>query len=205
VASGEVLTVEDLGSRNGIQVNGRRVDERVPLTHGDSITVGSQVVEVEQPRDVRVDTVVQAPTENADAFALLGDLADKALTLGRGEEAARILGGHLAQVLEQARVGRAQKPELIERASHYACRLAAASGNGAWVSYLVDLNAAAGTVPAAALVDELYTVLRKVDRVDVAALRRWVTTLRRRASALSPAERFLLSRIEGLERLAASL
>ncbi len=205
VLQGERLTVEDLGSRNGISVNGKRATKPVSLVDGDTITIGSQSVAVSSVRDVRTsDSAIQAPTENSDAFSLLGNLADKALALGRGEEAERILGGHLAQVMEQARSGRAQGPGVAEQASLYACRLAVATRKGAWVNYLAELHTRCGTLPQASLVDELYTVLRKVDRVEVALLRRWAESLRARVGELRPAERFLLSRIEGLERLAAS-
>lgn len=40
VMNGEV-TVEDLGSKNGTHVNGRRVDQSVPLEDGDELQVGS--------------------------------------------------------------------------------------------------------------------------------------------------------------------
>jgi hypothetical protein len=42
-----------------------------------------------------------------------------------------------------------------------------------------------------------------VGPIDLKQLRRYVEALRGGAAGLSPAERFLLSRIEGLERIAA--
>jgi hypothetical protein len=202
--SAEGLTVEDLGSRNGVQVNGKRISGVTELADGDTVTVGSQSVTVQSGREARTQTGVQAPTENSDAFALLGNLADKALALGRGDEAERILSAHMANVMEDARAHRPQRAELIEQAARWACRLAVATGKGAWLGYLAELYQLSQRLPPPAMVDELYTILRKVDRVDLAAFRGWVTALRERTAELRPAERFLVSRIEGLERLAAS-
>ena len=40
VRVGAVVTLIDLGSRNGVEVNGRRVDGSTVLRQGDRITVG---------------------------------------------------------------------------------------------------------------------------------------------------------------------
>ena len=55
----------------------------------------------------------------------------------------------------------------------------------------------------APLVDELHVVLRKTTAIDLASLRAYVDLLREGSTAFGPAERFLIQRIEGLERLAA--
>ncbi len=41
----ERLLVEDLGSRNGTWVHGRRIDGAAQLTEGDTIRVGSEVIQ----------------------------------------------------------------------------------------------------------------------------------------------------------------
>jgi hypothetical protein len=53
------------------------------------------------------------------------------------------------------------------------------------------------------VVDELYAAMRKVSAIDLAQLRGYVAALRAKQSTLGPAERFLVQRLEGLERLAA--
>lgn len=40
------LVVEDLGSRNGIRVNGERIDSESPVKKGDSVEIGSHHIEV---------------------------------------------------------------------------------------------------------------------------------------------------------------
>jgi hypothetical protein len=53
------------------------------------------------------------------------------------------------------------------------------------------------------VVDELYNAFRKVNAIDLVRLRGYVGRLREKQGSLGPAERFLLQRLEGLERLAA--
>ena len=39
--------IEDLGSTNGVKVNGRRIDHTAPLTPGDRIELGTAVLTFE--------------------------------------------------------------------------------------------------------------------------------------------------------------
>ena len=51
--------------------------------------------------------------------------------------------------------------------------------------------------------DELYTVVRKVKTLDLAKLRSYLAELRDMSASFGPTERFLMQRIEGIERLGA--
>jgi hypothetical protein len=145
----------------------------------------------------------QHPDKRVHALSLIGSVADKALALGRVDEAERILHRSLADILTKAREGGTVQPELVEKASAYAARLAAATGRGSWINYIFELNTRLELMLPAYLVDELYSVLRKVKAVDMAILRGYAKKLRERAGDRSPAEKFILQRIEGLERLGA--
>lgn len=59
---GEQLVIEDLGSSNGVVVNGERV-KRAPIKHGDKITMG--VVECKITRDGEATAVIAVPTSAA--------------------------------------------------------------------------------------------------------------------------------------------
>jgi hypothetical protein len=107
------------------------------------------------------------------------------------------------QVLEDARAGRDPGPDVCETAARYAVKLAGVTGKGRWVDYVFELYAAVRRPCATEIVDELYEVLRRVKQVSMSALRAYVSVLKEGASLLGPNERFLLSRLEGLERLAA--
>lgn len=63
-AMGDVLTVEDLGSRNGSRVNGEPLHGPVPIKPGDTVTVGENTLAVRQP-----STVETAATEMVDIGA----------------------------------------------------------------------------------------------------------------------------------------
>ena len=201
--NGDEVVVEDLGSRNGVRLNGRRIEGVEKLAHGDRLTIGTQELALVSARGAATETVVRrgATQTRAEAFELLGSLADKALALGRGEEAERILGTRLEQLLVDA--GRAPPPpELVERAALFALRLAATTGRARWFDYVIQLYSDAGRACPVTVVDELYSVLPRVGQVDLAALRAYIGSLRKR-SDVGPAERFLVGRIEGLERVAA--
>lgn len=200
----DTVVVADLGSRNGVRVNGDRIESKRTLMHGDQIAIGSQEMVVMSRRELAADTLIQAPTQRAATFGLLGILADKALAMGRGEEAEKLLFEQLDQLLVDAQRGVSVPTDTLERASDYSLKLATATTNGRWVDYIFRLHAAVGRTCPGPVVDELYTVMRKVKAVNLTVLRDYLEGLRELSGSLGPADRFLLSRIEGLERLAAA-
>ena len=239
----DAVFIEDLASRNGVLVNGKRISGPARLTDGDSITVGSQVMTLigvpgepppskgpaSIPRDRKSSTgadvitltgaeneelvaataespahVVpsESPDKRVSSLALIGGLAEKALAMGRAEEAERILSRSLKEVLVKARNKSDVRPELAERAAYYATRLANATSRGLWVDYTFELYGLMGALLPAKLVDELYSVMRKVKSVDKSLISAYTDKLRKN-DHLGPSERFIRQRIEGLERLGA--
>ncbi|HKQ69987.1 MAG TPA: FHA domain-containing protein [Polyangiaceae bacterium] len=225
------VTVKDLGSRNGVVVNGTKIDTSRILLDGDRIVIGSQAMTLiawkpkgEDPsviarRRTGTQTLssvvpshvaerlsVPAPRESVmrvDSLPLLSTLADKAFALGRPDDAERILTSLMGEVLKKAQAGDALAQETVDQAAQYGVRLASATGKGSWVDYVVALYSATRRPCPAPLVDELHAVMRKTGAVDVPAFRAYVEILREESAGFGPAERFLLQRIEGLERLAA--
>src|SRR5215471_3252754 len=194
------LHVEDLQIRNGVWVNGEKINGRAKLTDGDKIRIGSQEIAVLRVTRAPATTLAQpAPTLRADAFGLLGGLADKALAMGRGEEAERILSVHMGNILEDAKNGRPIAPETAKVASLYAVKLGSATTKGRWIDYVFDLYSTVNHPCPAEVIDELYAGARKVKGIDLAKLRAYVDLMRQRVKG--PAERFLLNRLEGLEPL----
>jgi hypothetical protein len=139
----------------------------------------------------------------ADAFNVLGSVAEKALAMGRADEAERLLATPLHDVIEACRGGKRLSPALVEVAGRFASKLASATGKGVWADYVVELYASQERMAPASVIDELYGAFRKVNAVDLARLRAYVQVLREKLPTFGPAERFLFQRIEGLERLAA--
>jgi hypothetical protein len=148
------------------------------------------------------DDVTQA-TRSADVFQLLGHVVDKALALGRGDEAEHLIATHLHAALSDAASDRGLSPDIARTAAGYAVKLAGATGRAAWLDYAIKLYRALDLVLPLALVDEMYVLLRRVRGIDLGVLRDYNEALRTRSLGLAPAERFVLQRLIGLERLAA--
>jgi FHA domain len=246
VVSGEVVTAEDLDSRNGVLVNGERISGKTVVQPGDKILIGSQELLLLRGRDNAMRETASLPlrmtmpklaldagapgpgapepsdppslakedmTGEAEgdsstvrritAFKLLGGVAEKALAMGRADEAERLLAGPLADVVESLREGKTVSAWLVDVAARLAAKLATATTKGAWADYVIELYQAQGRPCAAPVVDELNSAFRKVNAIDVARLRAYLAELREKQATFGPAERFLLQRIEGLERLAA--
>jgi hypothetical protein len=137
------------------------------------------------------------------AFKLLGGVAEKALAMGRAEEAERLLSGPLLEVGEASREGRQISQTLVDDAARFGAKLATASGKGSWADYAIELYRVQARPCPGAVIDELYTAFRKVNAIDLVRLREYLVVLHGKQATFGPAERFLLQRIEGLERLAA--
>lgn len=242
VVTSEHVEVHDLGSRNGVVVNGEKVDGKCKLGDGDRILIGAQELVLKAPvgsassrprvpsvephgsetitsmQPVRLgdgaiqlrtpgdnDEVAgdQTGTSKCDAFRLLGGVADKALALGRSDEAERLLSSLLKHVIDSLRGGSELDQTLIEQAGLYGARLAAGTGKAQWVNYVVELFCVARRPCSGPVIDELHVALRRVKTVDAVAFRAYVRMLRQESSAYGPADKFLLQRIEGLERVVA--
>jgi hypothetical protein len=151
----------------------------------------------------RADVGDSSVIRKVAAFKLLGGVADKALAMGRAEEAERLLSGPLLEVVEASREGRQVSQTLVDDAARFGAKLATASGKGSWADYAIELYRLQGRPCTAAVVDELNTAFRKVNAIDLVRLREYLAVLHGKQATFGPAERFLLQRIEGLERLAA--
>jgi predicted component of type VI protein secretion system len=294
----DAVSVQDLGSRNGVLVNGVKIDAERAVVAGDKITIGSQemrllsedesdptlanagddvyrratqtlgaayVVDLRKAVDGSVTAHVSSPSAPAPAsspsapapgssrsvtwplsglnvsapmsrpsvsapgssrsmtphnferftdpptseppsrsqqsFQLLGGVADKALAMGRSEEAERILQALLLDVISRARDGHPVEALMAESAAKYAARLGGATTRGSWVDYVFELYKRLRKPIPAAVVDELYTVVRKAKNIDLRMLRAYLADLRAAAPSQGPAVQFVVNRIEGLERL----
>lgn len=225
VVSAKLAMVEDFGSVNGVYVNGERISHEKALRDGDRVQIGKQdfvlrsatrVVKPDAPERFSAETlhgqsvpreVIEAEksreelTRRTDALDLLCGVADKQLALGRGDEAEKLLGTALVNLLKGVQGGSAVAPASAARASSYAVRLADATGRARWIDYAFDLYAVQLRPLPSDVVDQLYVSLRKVNGVAISNFRAYLEKLKGVAPTLSPTERFVLQRIEGLERL----
>ncbi|HEY5961966.1 MAG TPA: FHA domain-containing protein [Polyangiaceae bacterium] len=173
---------------------GRDLDE----TDGDpKASVGSKLVDAKSP-DQKEELTFQG-----EALALLTGVADKALAMGRGEEAERILGAYFANLLDAARAGAVVMNKTSDSAAAYAVKLATVTNRGGWIDYAIMLFTTLKRPLPGEIVDELYGLLRKMSGINLVAVREYVEVLHSNQARFGPAERFLVQRIEGLERIAS--
>jgi pSer/pThr/pTyr-binding forkhead associated (FHA) protein len=222
----EGTRIQDLGSVNGVYVNGQRLDRTArALSDGDRIVIGGEelVFNVVRPayEDVSIQEITVAgedaivpsaeeeeeedhyqPTHRVSSLDLLGPIADKALAMSRNEDAERLLGEHLSSILADARAGRRVLPNVLDKASHYAVLLAQSTGKGGWFDYVIALNDALAAPLNDRLVVEMQVALARVDAVDGARLDRYVTTMRRLMPNFDAEQKRQVQRVEELTELA---
>jgi pSer/pThr/pTyr-binding forkhead associated (FHA) protein len=219
------VSVEDLGSVNGVLVNARRIHGNAPLREGDRLQIGrlefvlrsSSIPPSDGAARFGAETLQDMPavagpesgdsavTFSGETLDLLGGVAEKVLALGRGDEAERVLGNVLANILKEAQQRRvAVAPQILEKAAGYSVRLAEATGHGRWLDHAFDLYASVARPLPAPLVDRIYEVVRKTSGISLVRLRAYLETLNAAKDRFGPSERFALQRLEGLERQIAS-
>jgi FHA domain len=142
-------------------------------------------------------------THREEALELLGGVADKVLALGRGDEAERVLSTALNNILAEVKRGREPAPRVVGRAASYAGKLAEATARGKWIDYTIELYTALRRPLPIEFVDQMYAVLRRVDAINLPALRAYLSLLHDQTTVYGPNERFAIQRLEGFERLAA--
>jgi predicted component of type VI protein secretion system len=220
------VTIEDMGSVNGVLVNGNQLNRAQVLASGDRIVIGQQTfalhaAKVESEGQARVGrmTLSQASREDlglslvqedserneatrqGDALEMLTGVVEKVLALGRGEEAERILGNYLRVLLQTARVQNRIDPVVAEKAVTYATRIAEATGKGGWVDYAFEVYTVLNQPLPAPVVERLYASLRAMSPINLGIFRRYLSGLKAAEGTFGPSERFLLRRLSGLEPL----
>lgn len=246
--TGAGVTVQDLGSRNGVQVNGKTIDGVKALAHLDRVTIGHQeLVLLERAAPTAAQTLQiercwacgalnepgrsrcaqcgaklgqehqtlaggnlvlpnfsdeldeEENTTTAPAITILAPIAEKSLALGRFEEASRLVGPALDRMLEKTRLAPAPDPKALDRATALALRLAEGPNAPRWITWVIEIHQAAKVLMGATVIDRLHELVRKSRYANPKPVRAYLEQLR--AANLSPAERFLLRRLEALERV----
>jgi uncharacterized OB-fold protein len=158
-------------------------------------------------RRVGHDTIlkpIEPETRQTSAFRLLAGVADKALAMGRIEEAERILGNLLRDFQKQVDEGRQIDEDSLEDAARYAVRLAEVLGKNSWIDWVFEVYRVAEVMLPGSVIDTLHALVRKVRYPAGEALRGYLESMRAAAPTMSPADRFLLKRLEGLRDVCAS-
>ena len=121
----------------------------------------------------------------ADAFNLLGSVAEKALAMGRADEAERLLASPLADVVEASRAGKRLSPWLVDMAARFAAKLATCHREGGVGRLRRSSSTTRRLRPCPGpVIDELYNAFRKVNAIDLVRLRGYVAHLREKQASL---------------------
>lgn len=228
----EQLLVEDLGSRNGVLVNGLRLTRPTEVHAGDCIQIGSQefrvlVLDSQGDPDAgprtglqegvgrglasgrRVDPSGVPPepetgdTTAASIHSLLVAVADKAMNLENPEDGARVVDNLLRSLWGAIARGVPPAEEHLRNTTRFLLNLADKTGQGGWLDKLFELHGACGRVLDDTTLERLHDVVRRIKYSSPTALRGYLDVLRRRQQTMNANERFRLSRLESLLRLVA--
>lgn len=260
------VVLKDLGSRNGVAVNGVRIEGECPLQHMDRVYIGSQelvLIDADKMNDRattdrhiacdvcgaingiakrycgdcgarldsdasatwkesnreagvdRISSVGEAPdpewggsesTHTARALDVLGSIAAKAITMGRFDEAERILIPHLDALLERAVRNRPlsdskrDDPEaMFKAATSYALQLAEGLQDPKWIDWVFRIHTATARLMNAETIEALHSLVRRHEYHRRKYVRAYQQVIQKRSrSEYSPSERFLLGRLDGL-------
>lgn len=202
--------VEDLQSRNGTTVNGRRIDGPHTLSHLDRIGIGGQELMLLESTRASMEgrgAVTMATAANqpglGEGFALVGDVARKSLAMGDHQRAEQVIGKHLEGILRAAREGAKVPDDNFEQAVGLALELAEHRG-ARWIDWIFAVHGATRTLMTSEVIDRLHELVRRHKGASLRELRDYLASFRDRADSLAHAERFRLRRLESLERVLGS-
>lgn len=177
----EQIDLEDLGSRNGTYVNGEPLKGRITLHHGDKVRIGSEVISVlgreGDDDDDSTDAVRRTigPSEGSQFPALIGQLVEKSLSMGKIKEAERYATALVNQIM--AAKASVDHPSSISAAG---CLLALAekTSSGVWLDRLFRLHAANRWIMTEVSLERVRGALDRIPRVPGGGLSDYEVMLR---------------------------
>lgn len=226
----DVLEVHDLGSRNGVLVNGERIEGAAQLSGGDRVTIGPYTLEVWSGRDSRrnesmrtmehkmPEATAQVPNpdhrpKSADASGpdastamqrpnemMLSYVRD-ALRRGDLHTAQQGLPMLLERLRQTARRGKHEDHTLLAGVSHCLLETTERTGDRQWLDALFRTNAEHVRVLGGDEVDRVRELLPRMGELPAEAYAQYVEQMRQRERRLPVEARAALRRIEGLRRL----
>lgn len=174
------LDLEDLGSRNGTYVNGEPLSGRITLHHGDKVRIGSEVISVLGPGDDEDDSTdalrrTIGPSDGTQFPALIGQLVEKSLSMGKIKEAERYATALVNQIVA-AKAG-VDHPSSISAASALLA-LAEKTSSGVWLDRLFRLHASNRWIMTEVVLERVRGALDRIPRVPGSGLVDYEVALR---------------------------
>ncbi len=182
----EGLVLEDLGSANGVFVDGKIAAERQVLEGGEQVRFGGHsfiaVLDAAPRSRIRGGTTSgdlpshrradpRDVTANSDMLDTLVEAANQARAVGDTSRAIKLLSPVVEAFCEEASVAKSIEPRFEEIFNHWALYFARETADGEWLNRLVRLYAEVETPLPEATVRQLVLQAPKCRGVDWNALR----------------------------------
>lgn len=208
---GDTLTVLDLNSRNGVKVNGARVDAPLQIKDGDTVLVGPHAFRVEvtdEPSRRLLRRALSTASQSTTSQNLLAraandtdrwNVAERAFVRGARTDAERLVAEGLHHTLMAIQSGTLDGSALV-RPTKFAIRLASEGGKALWIDWVFQAHHLADCVLPEAATEELLLVARKLRYPGSLLLRLYLEQLANKAARLNATERFTVQRTHGLLR-----
>jgi pSer/pThr/pTyr-binding forkhead associated (FHA) protein len=189
LVEGDAAVLRDLGSRNGVRINGRRVSGDVPLSRGDRIRIGNQdlvfgctgtpsqeikVRDVMETGELDSLTPLESPRRTSWWLEIQSQLLEDAVRAGEARQADGILRGMEEGMHERLAGGEPYERAVLERALCAALDLAVLQNESRWVELVFDMLRDFRVVPGgslAAKIESLPSALVDVRRSHRRVLR----------------------------------
>lgn len=201
------LWVRDLSAQGGVRVNGRPISQSV-LDANDVLALGAQqfIVLADRPvsgRHVRGGTTISGEYSGPSSSTSSPDgdwsTIQQLIASGQLDAAQRDAAALLHRTLVGIANGMVAASALADGA-RVALALAAATGKGTWIDWVFRAYHAASAILPPETIDEIHSLARKTHYKVNNAAKSYVESLSRRVAELSPSERFIVQRIQGLLR-----
>ena len=134
-------------------------------------------------------------TEKADGLLTMARMADRMITMGRHDAAARLLGDHLTGVLTKAKEGRAVPRDVLDTVGVYGLKLTEVTHDPTWANVAIELHHLVQRPLPEKAIAALELVVPRLEGLDRQLLLRYKAALRDAADNLSRDEWALVERI----------
>lgn len=200
--------IEDLGSRNGVVVNGRRARGSTAVAQGDVLMLADVVLTLVPARSSEIgfpparseEVFAEASfdeTSPVDGFLLFTISVDHALLSGETLEAERLFAVHLGRPAERAAQRGKLDAGMARTLSLLALRLGEATSSAVWLDFVLRIYAASGSVMPLPVVSSMHSLAHRLGGVDRSALRQYARELVRSRSLVLE-ERNAIERLQAL-------
>lgn len=211
--NGREVHVRNVSQTNGMRVNGVLIERDAAhlLALGDRVMLGSHEIELcglgdycpsFEPTQTTslLEPVPSEPATRSSTLITLARVAEKYFVLGQAREAERILRPLLEGLLRHCESGRDPGQGDVELATDLVLRIAETHRSGEWINYIFGLFTALQRPMTAEQVERLCRVAPDSQGVKMSAFRGYLDALGKVIDRLGPKERFLVRRIQGLEK-----